>query len=154
MTRMATTDVTETIACPPERIFELIARPERHPSWQQDLTEDGILSGDGGVGSRGREVRTVMGRTVTSEYEVTDWVANERWGYRSVSGPIQTSGVIICTPVAGGVEVTATLRFAGWSGEAMARFARRQFGGHLRALKQLAEGPLPAAAGPGEQEHR
>lgn len=150
MTRMATTDVSETIACAPERVFELIAHPERHPSWQTDLDTDGIVSGDGRVGSRGREVRTVMGRKVTSEYEVTDWVANERWGYRSVSGPIQTSGIINCTPVAGGVRVTATLNFAGWSGEAMSRFARRQFGGHLRALKQLAEGADATLVRPAE----
>jgi uncharacterized protein YndB with AHSA1/START domain len=146
---MATTEVSETIACPPDRVFALVAYPDRHPTWQHDLDSDGIVSGDGTAGSRGREVRTVMGRSVTSEYEVTEWVANERWGYRSVSGPIQTSGVITCTPVAGGVRVTATLSFAGWSGEAMSRFARCQFGGHLRTLKELLERESAAGSAAG-----
>ncbi|MDX3225018.1 SRPBCC family protein [Streptomyces sp. ME19-01-6] len=120
-------------------MFELIARPDRHPLWQKDLTSDGIVSGDGTVGSRGREVRRFMGRSVITEYEITEHAAPTRWGFRSVRGPISMEGVFTCAPVDGGTEVRARISFSGWSGEAMARFAKRQFLEHLRRLKELAE---------------
>ncbi|OEV05763.1 SRPBCC family protein [Streptomyces oceani] len=141
---MATTEVTEHVAVPAPEVFELIARPDRHPLWQKDLTSDGIVSGDGGVGSQGREVRHVMGRSVITEYEITKHAAPRSWGFRTTSGPISMEGAFTCVPTEGGTEVRARIRFSGWSGEAMARFATRQFRQHLRELKDLAErgGPI------------
>lgn len=144
---MATTEVTVHIMLPVEEVFELIARPERHPLWQTDLTSDGIVSGDGTVGSRGREVRRVMGRSVTSEYEITEHTAPVRWGFRTRGGPIDMAGVFSCERADQGTEVRAQISFGGWSGEAMARFAKKQFREHLARLKALAEGGGPVVAG-------
>jgi uncharacterized protein YndB with AHSA1/START domain len=136
---MATTEVTEHIALPVEEVFALIARPDRHPQWQKDLASDGIVTGDGTAGSQGREVRRVMGRSVVTEYEITEHVVPTRWGFRTLSGPISMEGLFSCSPADGGTQVSAQISFGGWAGEAMARFAKRQFREHLRHLKDLAE---------------
>ncbi|GEB48906.1 MULTISPECIES: SRPBCC family protein [Streptomyces] len=145
---MATTEVQTRIALPAQEVFALIAQPDRHPLWQKDLTSDGLVSGDGTAGSRGREVRRVMGRSVTTEYEITehtdstdgtDGTGPMVWGFRSLRGPIDMAGVFTCAPADDGCEVRARISFGGWSGQAMARFATRQFAGYLDDLKELAE---------------
>jgi hypothetical protein len=143
---MATAEAAEFIRCPVAEVFSLISHPEKHPLWQADLESDGIISGDGSAGSHGREVRRFMGRLVTTEYEVTEYCEAERWGFKSVSGPIAMSGMLSCVPSGDGTEVRIELSFGGWYGEAMARFAKRQFREHLRGLKSLVEdGRVPAA---------
>lgn len=141
---MATAEAAEFIQCPVATAFALISQPERHPLWQHDLERDGVIEGDGGVGSRGREARRFMGRLVVTEYEVTEFQPPQRWAMRSVTGPISMAGTLTCVPAGDGTQVTMSLAFSGWYGEAMARFAKRQFQEHLAALKELIETGSPA----------
>jgi hypothetical protein len=124
-------------------VFEFLSRPDKHPLWQEDLDSDGIIDGDGGIGSRGRETRRFMGRLVVTEYEVTEFRAAERWGMRSTTGPIGMEGTLSCAPSGTGTQVVIRMSFKGWSGEALARLAKRQFREHLRALKELMETGRP-----------
>ena len=39
-----------------------------------------------------------MGRLVVTEYEVTEFVESERWGMRSVTGPLSMAGTLSCAP--------------------------------------------------------
>jgi hypothetical protein len=136
---MATFEAVEFIECSVTEAFALLSQPDKHPLWQTDLESDWIFDGDGGVGSRGREVRRFMGRLVVTEYEVTEFTEAERWGMRSVSGPLSMSATLSCAPSGTGTTVTISMSFSGWSGEAMARLAKQQSRGHLRTLKNLAE---------------
>ena len=89
---MATAEAREFIQCSAAEAFAMLSHPDKHPLWQADLESDSIISGDGGIGSRGREMRRVMGRLVTMEYEVTQYHEPERWAMRSLSGPITMTG--------------------------------------------------------------
>lgn len=136
---MATAEATEFIRCPVTTAFGLVSQPESHPLWQRDLESDGIIAGDGGTGSLGREARRYMGRVVVTEYEVTECHEPDLWAFRTVSGPISMSGSVTCTSAGDGTQVRIEISFGGWYGEAMARLAKRQFQGHLRNLKDLIE---------------
>lgn len=142
---MATAEAAEFIECPVAEAFLLLSQPDKHPLWQTDLESDGIIDGNGGVGSRGRESRRFMGRLVITEYEVTEFVEPQRWGMRSITGPLSMAATLSCAPSGTGTTVTISMSFGGWSGEAMARFAKQQFKTHLRTLKSLAEAGRRAA---------
>ena len=76
---MPTTTVTRTIDAAHERVFEAVADIENLPKVVPEVVEIELLSdGAPGVGTRFRETRTMKGRRVVTELEITEFIVNER----------------------------------------------------------------------------
>jgi uncharacterized protein YndB with AHSA1/START domain len=83
-------ELTLEIASPAERVFAALTDLEQLPDWQSSAvssTPDGPL----GVGTRIREQRSLMGRVLDNELEVTAYDPPRRFTLKGRSGPAPLS---------------------------------------------------------------
>jgi carbon monoxide dehydrogenase subunit G len=83
-------EFTAEISCPPENVFAALADLERLPEWQSSAVSskpDGPLA----VGTRIREQRSMMGREIDNELEVTAYDPPRRFALEGRSGPVPLS---------------------------------------------------------------
>lgn len=78
------------IARDPSQVFGFIADATRLPEWQPDVRQAAFDPPAAvGVGTRGQEVRHVMGADRPITWEVTDYVPHHRFGIRGIDGPVR-----------------------------------------------------------------
>jgi uncharacterized protein YndB with AHSA1/START domain len=83
-------ELTVEIACPPEKVFNALTDLEQLPEWQSSAVSskaDGPIA----VGTRIREQRSMMGREVDNELEVTGYDPPRRFALEGRSGPVPLS---------------------------------------------------------------
>lgn len=84
-------DLNTDIYRPLEQVFAFVATPENDFHWQYGtLTSAKISKGAMGVGGLFRAVRHFMGQRMESVYEVMEFEPNKRYGFKSLSGPIDS----------------------------------------------------------------
>ncbi|HEU4884862.1 MAG TPA: SRPBCC family protein [Longimicrobium sp.] len=84
--------ITHTLPAPPERAFEGLTNLENAEAWMPGLIRiERLDGGAAGVGSRWRETRTMYGKEVSEEFEVTTFQPPSRFGLR-VDGSKGSSG--------------------------------------------------------------
>ena len=76
---------------PINRVFDFISKPENDFQWQYETlsssqTSEGVIS----VGSSFRSTGHLMGNRIQSTFEVTEYEPNKRYGFKSLSGPLQS----------------------------------------------------------------
>jgi uncharacterized protein YndB with AHSA1/START domain len=149
---MAHAGETIVIGAPPEAVFALYERYDRHPEWQQELVGADITTpGPVGAGTQGVEVRRMLGREVRTPYEITEHDPPRRSAFRTFGGPIRFVGAATFAPVDGGTRMTFAvdvlaplpLRPVAWL---LARRVARGLPGHLDRFKGLAEAQSTASA--------
>ncbi|HJS20483.1 MAG TPA: SRPBCC family protein [Anaerolineales bacterium] len=80
-------DLSTDIYRPLTQVFAFVTTPENDFHWQYGtIMSDKISRGEMGVGTLFRVVGHLMGRRVESVYEVTEFEANKRYGFKSLSG--------------------------------------------------------------------
>ena len=87
---MVRIELTVDIACPAEKVFAALTDLEHLPEWQSSAVSsnpDGPL----GVGTRIREQRSLMGRVLDNELEVTAYEPPRRFTLEGRSGPVPLS---------------------------------------------------------------
>jgi uncharacterized protein YndB with AHSA1/START domain len=83
-------DFTAEISCPPEKVFAALTDLKGLPEWQSSAVSskpDGPLA----LGTRIREQRTLMGRVLDNELEVTAYDPPKRFTLEGRSGPVPLS---------------------------------------------------------------
>jgi uncharacterized protein YndB with AHSA1/START domain len=83
-------ELTVEIACPPENVFAALTDLEHLPDWQSSAVSskpDGRLA----VGTRIRERRSMLGRELDNELEVTAYDPPRRFALEGRSGPVPLS---------------------------------------------------------------
>jgi hypothetical protein len=76
---------------PLQQVFAFVATPENDFYWQYGtLMSDKISKGEIGVGTLFRTVGHFMGRRIESVYEVTEFKSNQKYGFKSQSGPMDS----------------------------------------------------------------
>ncbi len=126
---MISYEKTVSINCPIDQVFALITDAKNLRSWQASLVENQILT-DGPLhaGTRFHEKRRMGSRVTDIEGEITDFVPNERFATRTLTGPQVTVSYTL-EPVNGGTRVT--YRFA-LHATGMMRFLEPFFLGSIR----------------------
>lgn len=82
-------DLNTYIYRPLNQVFAFVTTPENDFHWQYGtLMSTKISKGEIGIGTLFRSVDHFMGRRMESVYEVTEFEPDKRYGFRSVSGPI------------------------------------------------------------------
>lgn len=80
-------DLIIDIYRPLTQVFAFVTTPENDFHWQYGtLVSAKISGGEMGVGTLFRVIGHLMGRRVESTYEVTEFEANKRYGFKSLSG--------------------------------------------------------------------
>ena len=91
------------IARSPYHVFDYIADAKNIPEWQPDVRQAAYHQPAAvGVGTRGQEVRHVMGADRPINWEVTDYDPNRRYGVRGVDGPVRAHVMMDLTSTADG----------------------------------------------------
>lgn len=88
---MISFDLNTHIYRPLKQVFSFVATPENDFQWQYGtLASTQISNGELGLGTLFRTVGNVMGRRIDAIYEVTAFEFNKRYGFKSVSGPVDS----------------------------------------------------------------
>jgi len=88
---MINLNITAMIYQPVRQVFEFMSSPENDFQWQYGtLASARISEGESKVGTFFRSVGHLMGRRVQSTFEVTEFKPNEKYGFKSLSGPLQS----------------------------------------------------------------
>lgn len=139
----ARTDIART----PQEVFDYVSDPARLPEWQPAVhaatTEPrGVVA----VGTRGQEVRRVLGGQRTFRWEVTDYEPGRRWGVRGIDGPVRAHVAMAFAPDGQGTRthVDYGIWFEGHGigkviGILARQGARRDVASNLALLKQRLE---------------
>lgn len=79
------------ISQPIKRVFEFISTPENDFQWQYEtLASTQISEGVIRVGACFRSDGHLLGHRTQSTFEVTEYEPNQRYGFKSLSGPLQS----------------------------------------------------------------
>jgi hypothetical protein len=80
-----------TIYKPIEEVFDFVSKPENDFQWQYGtLDSSGLTKGLDQVGALFRSIGHLMGRRNLSAFEVTEYEPNSKFGFKSISGPLQS----------------------------------------------------------------
>lgn len=100
-TVIATTDIARS----PHDVFGYVTNAARLPEWQPDVRRAAFDEpATVGVGSRGREVRHVMGADRTIAWEVTAYDPDRRYGVRGIDGPVRAHVTVKLAPAEDGAS--------------------------------------------------
>ena len=130
---------------PIQEVFTFVTTIEKMSLWMSELVEAKQTSeGPVGVGKMASAVANPLGRRVESTQEITDYVPNRKFAFKSTSGPLKTQDEFSFESDAGGTKVTRTTKgeFGGFFKMAEPLFVRmltRQFETNFANLKDLLE---------------
>lgn len=92
---------------PVAEVFAFIKDMNNHATWQTGVLESKITSeGEVGVGTTYKYVTQMMGRQISTTGEIITCDPNERFMYRSTSGPFQIAGGYTFEVVGDSTKVT------------------------------------------------
>ena len=91
---------------PITQIFDFVSKPENDFQWQYGTLTSGHISDGGiGLGSFFRSIGHFMGRRIQSTFEVTEFEPNMKYGFKSLSGPMQSHTLYTFELAGGGTRV-------------------------------------------------
>jgi uncharacterized membrane protein len=132
------------IRAPVQRVFDVIAAPERLPEWNTSIERAWRSAPDAPVGLGSRAVCTgrLLGQTLESETEVIAYTPPVEFATRAIRGPrITTRFVLASGPYGTTVTIHASGEVpGGMLGTMLAEgFLRNEFSASLARLKVIAE---------------
>jgi len=76
---------------PVKQVFDFLCNPENDFQWQYGTLASACISeGDVAIGTTFRSVGHFIGHRVQSTYEVIEYDANNKYSFKSLSGPLQS----------------------------------------------------------------
>ena len=76
---------------PIKKVFEFISNPENDFQWQYGtLASTRISESLAGLGACFQSIGNFMGHRIKSTFEVTEYDPNKKYGFKSLSGPMQS----------------------------------------------------------------
>ena len=76
---------------PIHQVFEFVSTTENDFQWQYGTLESARVSTEAiGVGAFFRSIGHVMGRRLLGTFEITEYETNRRYGFKSLSGPLES----------------------------------------------------------------
>ena len=100
-------DLNTHIYRPLIQVFAFVATPENDFQWQYGtLTSAQLSRGEVGLGTLFRAVGHLLGQRIETVYEVTVFEPNKRYGFKSVSGPVDSYTLFTFEMSQGGTKVT------------------------------------------------
>ncbi|HEX2993363.1 MAG TPA: SRPBCC family protein [Anaerolineales bacterium] len=106
---MINLNVSTMIYRPIGQVFEFVSTPENDFQWQYGILESARLSGGTShLGTLFRSIGHLMGRRVESTFEVTEYAPNKNYGFKSLSGPLNSQTSYAFEIMSGSTKVTVS----------------------------------------------
>jgi len=100
-------DLNTHIYRPLKQVFTFVATPENDFEWQYGTLESARISkGEIEIGSQFRAIGHFMGRRIGTTFEVTEFELNARYGFKSLSGPMDSHTSYSFEPTKDGTKVS------------------------------------------------
>jgi hypothetical protein len=138
-------DLNTMIYRPLTQVFAFVATPENDFQWQYGtLSTAQISHGEIGMGTLFRAVGHLLGRRIDVMYEITVFEPNRRYGFQSVSGPVDSNMLYTFEMVSKGTKVAFFMQtdpkdaFKSDGAIAVKRF-KKQYKENLAMLKSVLE---------------
>jgi Polyketide cyclase / dehydrase and lipid transport len=88
---MINLNMSTMIYRPVSQVFDFMSTPENDFQWQYGtLVSARISEGASQRGTSFRSIGHLLGRRVQSTFEVTEYEPNRKYGFKSLSGPLQS----------------------------------------------------------------
>jgi carbon monoxide dehydrogenase subunit G len=100
---------TITIARPADDVFAFLANAEHDKQWRSGVIEITRTSGQGLGATYCQVVAGPGGRPIDADVEITEFVPNQRIGFRTTKGPVRPTGSYDLRACDGGTELTFRL---------------------------------------------
>jgi len=136
---------TTLIERPVKQVFEFISTAGNDVQWQDGaLAATQLTLNPIGMGTLFSSLRYFMGRRLQGKFEVTEYEPNKKYGFKSLSGPIQTQTLYSFEIHQDSTRVDASLQvkqsgFFKMTDALVTRFAKKQLNDNLTALKNFLE---------------
>lgn len=130
---------------PLQEVFAFVATPENDFHWQYGtLVSAQVSDGEIGLGARFRAVGHFMGRRMESVYEITEFEPNQRYGFRSRSGPVDLHTLYTFDLLKGRTQMNVFTQIDPHdllmvSGPAIDKSIKKQYRENLALLKDILE---------------
>ena len=106
---MINLNVSTMVYRPIGQVFDFVSTPENDFQWQYGILESARLSGDtSNIGTLFRIIGHLMGRRVESTFEVTEYASNQNYGFKSLSGPLNSQTFYTFEIASGSTKVTVS----------------------------------------------
>jgi hypothetical protein len=138
-------DLTTQIYRPLIQVFTFVATPENDFQWQYGtLASVQISRGEVGRGTLFRVVGHLLGRRIETMYEVTVFDPNKSYGFKSVSGPVDTYTLYTFGVAEGGTKIDLSTEtnprdFLELNGAIVVKKLKKQYKENLAILKNVLE---------------
>lgn len=138
-------DLNTDIYRPLQQVFAFVVTPENDFHWQYGtLTSAQISTGAMGIGTLFRVVGHFMGQRMESVYEVTELEPSKKYGFKSLSGPIDSYTLYRFEIIKGGTRISNSTQIS-W-GEPFKsnpitaeKMVRKEYRENLALLKNILE---------------
>lgn len=88
---MINLNISTVIYQPINKVFDFVSTPENDFQWQYGTLASTKITAEAGMtGSFFRSVGNLMGHRIQSTYEVTDYEPSTKYGFKSLSGPLNS----------------------------------------------------------------
>ena len=106
---MPSAERTVTINRPVDEVFRFVSDGRNAKLWRPGVLDVDLVSGSG-VGARYTQgVRGPGGRRIAADYEITEYVPNEKIAFRATAGPIRPTGSFTFEAMGTGTILTFAL---------------------------------------------
>jgi len=142
---MITIKLSVSIYRPIRRVFDFISAPENDIQWQYGtLASAKIGEGTAKVGGTFRSDGNLMGYRSQSTYEITEYEPNKIYGFKSLSGPLQSFSSYTFHMAKGYTQVNFSLQANKINGielneNILGKKIKKQFKEYLSMLKSILE---------------
>jgi hypothetical protein len=104
---MINLNVSTMIYRPIGQVFDFVSTPENDFQWQYGtLTSARLSAGTGQIGTLFRSVSHLMGHRIESTFEVIEYAPNKNYGFKSLSGPLNSQTSYAFEIASGSTKVT------------------------------------------------
>jgi len=131
---------------PPTQVFDFISSSANDFEWQYGtLASSQISEGATRIGAAFRSVGHLMGRRMVSTFEITEYEANRRYGFRSLSGPLDSHTLYTLETGPGSTRIQAVTEAKSQdsfevSEGIMQKYLHKELRDNLSMLKTILEG--------------
>ena len=106
---MVNLNISTMIYRPIRQVFDFMSAPENDFQWQYGTLASARLSeGTSSIGTLFRSIGHLVGRRVESTFEVTEYDPNRKYGFKSLSGPLNSQTSYTFEIASGSTKVTVS----------------------------------------------